>query len=796
MRIAARKARQFVVLGGVLGAWFAGAWVEAQEEPAGGEQAVSPNAPGNGVAGDAVTDDAATVDATNSGPTVRAPTIYVIGTPEELLDIGGSGAVIRADEFRSQSYDDVSQALRKVPGVYLRGEDGFGLFPNISLRGVDTTRSAKVTVMEDGVLTAPATYSAPAAYYSPTAGRMSSIEVLKGSSQILYGPHITGGVINYQSTPIPLERTIYLKALYGRYNEQRAHAYVGETVSTEWGDFGFLVEGYYRASDGFKRIDKTPDFRRGADETGFTNGEPLLKLSWEPNTAVYNRFEVKLGYSDRNANETYLGLAEDDFDDDPFRRYAATRFDEIQSNHGRSYLRHTIEPTDSATLTTTAYYNRFHRDWFKLQDVRDENGVRQSLSRSLAEASTHLRTLRGEAAGELRVRHNDRTYYVWGVESVWKDEFTTGDIDHEVTGSARFHYDKVRRDQRNELFTQEANGTISARDPGVPGDAGRRQQKSRALALAVQDRLRFRDWAITPGLRYEHVDQRFSDSNTLERGQENLDLLAGGIGATYDLTGELSFFGGVHSGYSIPGPRAASRNDLEEERSYGVELGPRYTHASGALRAEGAVFFTRFRDLIVIDNVGGTGTGDTENAGTVNTYGVEFAAAFDPGAMYQWEFKNPWHLSFTYTRAELRDDSQSTDAESIFSGAEKGNLLPYIPEFVLSFGTGIEWGDYGAFVSGSFTDSMFTSANNTSRQINGAGQPDARFGKTDSYVVVDLALHYQMRPEARLLAGVHNLFDEEYVASRHPHGPRPGQPLFAYVGLELTLGGVSESAEP
>jgi len=91
--------------------------------------------------------------------------VVVIGSKQNVERMPGSGAFIAETDFRAFAYDDVSQIIRRTPGVYIRQEDGYGLFPNISLRGVSTTRNGKITVMEDGILMAPAAYSDPSAYY-------------------------------------------------------------------------------------------------------------------------------------------------------------------------------------------------------------------------------------------------------------------------------------------------------------------------------------------------------------------------------------------------------------------------------------------------------------------------------------------------------------------------------------------------------------------------------------------------------------------------------------------------------
>lgn len=121
----------------------------------------------------------------------------ILGSKFQARNRTGSAYYISPEEIRKFGYTDINRMLKAIPGVNMYEEDGFGLRPNISLRGTKAERSERISIMEDGILAAPAPYSAPAAYYFPNAARMEAVEVLKGSSQVQYGPFTTGGLLTW-----------------------------------------------------------------------------------------------------------------------------------------------------------------------------------------------------------------------------------------------------------------------------------------------------------------------------------------------------------------------------------------------------------------------------------------------------------------------------------------------------------------------------------------------------------------------------------------------------------------------
>jgi len=694
----------------------------------------------------------------------------VVGSREGAWELPGSAAYIDATEFRAKGYTNVNRILSAVPGVYLREEDGYGNFPNISMRGADGTRAEKVTLMEDGILAAPAPYAAPSAYYSPRAARMAGLEVLKGSSQIKYGPQTTAGVLNYLSTPIPEGNedgtpNFYWRSTYGSDNTFFNHAYYGNTLETSNGRFGYLFELYHETSDGFRKLD-------GGGDTGFTTWEPMLKLFWEPDSALKQRFELKYGYTDFDADETYVGLSDADFAASPYRRYAGTQFDNMLTEQNRSYLKWIVEPNEDFSFETAVYYNNFSRNWYKIRnvDVTDPGDVA---------------LLNGTAAGDIDIRANARDYEAYGIQFAALYEFETGKLEHDLEFGARLHYDEVRRLQRDDVITSTGTGAngFSISSVGAVGSGGNRFESSESISLWVTDEIDFGKLALSPGFRYESMSLDNTDyvsdasfTQTADRhGSES--YFAPGIGFTYDINDDNKLFGGVFKGYSIAGPRSILNDGVAKEESLGYELGAR--HRSNGVTAELVGFFTDYSNLIATNN--GFGLDNTNrNVGQAEVYGLEALVSYDLGEEKSLGYGIPMYVSATWTSAELKSQVAAGGAEGIYDGGDDGSNIPYVPEWQIAAGVGLAFEDWGVNLDMTYRSMTYGTANNFNAPVT-----DQMQGKIDAALIFDLSSYYQVTEELKLVGGIQNLFDEQYISSRMPLGARAGTPRALYAGFEM-----------
>ena len=710
--------------------------------------------------------------------------LTVTGIVPDLFELPGSAAVVAGEDFRARGYTNLKQIAATAPGVFVRDEDGFGNFPNISIRGVDGTRSAKVTLMEDGILTAPSPYSAPNAYYSPKSGRMAGIEFLKGSSQVMYGPHTTGGVVNFLSTPIPTEeRRFFSRLTAGSYGNVFNQTWLGGVTQTEAGKVGALVELHTQLSDGFRQIDGV------GRRSGYTLTEPMVKLSWEPSGGLRQRFELKVGQTDFDADESYAGLSEADLRARPDRRYASSRFDHHVAEQWRTYLKWSAEPDKSLRLDSALYFNRFDRMWDKLDGITPAPGLLSNIGEALVHAPS-LALLRGD-----RVTGNDGSFYTnkalrqheaYGWQGAVTKRLEAGAVRHELTAGLRIHRDDAGGSNQRITYAVD-DGVIGAGTPGAVSSAG--YQQTVATAFFIEDSIRTGALTLRPGLRYEYLNMGSTSAAGAYAPTTNA-MVMGGLGFTCALNAEHALFGGVYRGGSAANP-AGYAAGARSESSLGKELG--WRGRKGATSWELVAFHTDFHDLIApVVGVAGGGLLAVTNGGGAVSYGLEALLRHDL-AGGERGYKVPVYAGLTWTHARFKDivGSRLGNSAGIFAGAEDGHDIPYIPEWKLAAGAGLESGPYAGSLDLSYYSSTWgTGYNANPRLVDGTialADPSAIDGRVDGLLTVDLNLRWQCTRTFRVVGGVQNLLDRRAIISRAPLGGRANAPRTLFLGGELAF---------
>ena len=702
-----------------------------------------------------------------AGKALPLDPLTVIGAPARIGTLPGSAHLVTRRDLERQHPVDLHRALAEVPGVTVQEEEGFGLRPNISLRGTDPERSRNITALEDGILIAPAPYASPSIHILPPVGRLAGIEILKGSSQIKYGPRTQGGVINLLTTAIPDRFGGNLEVSAGPDGQGRVHAGAGDSRAHA----GYLVEFFQDARDGFQRL---PD---GAP-TGYQLRDYLakLRLNTGRDAPGYQEIELKVSRNTQSSHASYLGLAEADFREDPYARYPASRNDRWDSERDVLQLRYAWRPLDWLDVDAAAYRQTLEREWYK---VASAAGV--PIASALRDPGAHPRAydaLRGLGTLEdtLELEGNLRDFESRGIQASTVMRHAWRGLRQEMELGVRYHEDSENRREYADRWLLES-GALEMVKKGAEGEKSNRLAEARAWAFHARDRLAFGRFGLVPGVRFESIElERENWGGDLERANPgrvdagDVQVWAFGLGGTWQAGPALNLFAGFHQGISplVPG----NSDSADAERSYNYEAGVRSGLGAADLEATG--FLTDYRNLLGTElaAAGGLSTEKQYNGGGVLVYGLEAAIRADAGTLAGWPFRVPLRLVYTFTHSEFRS-SFSSPLEQ-WQSVEKGDGLPYIPSHQVAAGAGFQYRRLSLDVMGKYVGRM--------RTVAGRGDipPEESAG---DYAFIDASAEATLFGPASVYLAVRNLMDEVGVASRNPAGVRPTMPRTVVAGI-------------
>ncbi len=636
--------------------------------------------------------------------TIQLGTVTVLGRQQEAQLLPGSVSLVTdaiMGRVQARSTEDV---LRRVPGIYVKGEEESAVVVNVGVRGLPAG-DYKTLVLEDGVPIQPGIFVGNARYYNPRIQRMRGAEVLKGAASLRYGPNTIGGVINYQTkTP---DDGVSISGRVSSWNTYETTVEVGG--STPAGDAHFGVIATRAESDGF--MDKRYDTTDVMVKTGTAIGA--------------NQFVgVKFLYYETDANISYRGLFPDAY-------RAGARFnpapdDWFLTTRKAFDVSHEWFIHPDVTLQTQVYWSEMSRDYWRFQLV-DDNPT-----------TTNADGFRVWNFGD-EVQGNNRTFERLGLDSRLA-------LQHGLFGMGNEAEFGVR------VITEEMLDQTIRADRATPRTPNQpllrhRLDSADSLALFGQNRFDATDrFAVTAGLRVETYEQKRDDVRRTRSADpfSNTEFMPG-IGVSYRIDPLAQLYGSVYRAFAPPLVGSVIGVDTpptKAETSVNIEFGIRGD--DGRLHYEVTAFQMDFSNQV---DPGVSGIRDP-NEGSALIQGMEAALGY--------AFENGLYVDGNVTWVPTAEFGEDRPGDAL-----KGNRLPYSPEWTANLSVGYQHGRLQANLLLNVVDEVFGDGMNarafTTEKTGTWG------GLIPSYYTVDLTGRYALRSNVSVFGAIKNLTDEEYI---------------------------------
>jgi len=549
------------------------------------------------------------------------------GLQNGLQKFAGSRTVMSAGDIQDSGASTIEDALRHIPGVQVTDNSSSGgsnMSLNIGVRGLDGRFSPRSTVLVDGIPLAVAPYGQPQLSFAPVSlNSIESIDVVRGGGAVRYGPQNVGGIINFNTRPIPAEpftgdATVrYNSFSHGRSNRQ----------------YSAFIGGQHEDGIGMALLYSGGDGSGWRQHSGEHFNDVSLKTRYEisPQAELYS----KLGYYEATT-EVPGGLSAAQYAADPF-----------QSQRTRDFWQGRRSSID------VGYINTLSAD----QEVEIKTYFNSSFR-----ASGLANNFDSSATS---INLQPRNYTVFGFEPRFTQRLQHGDWRHDFTVGYRYLREGSSEDSVDQNLYN--NGSVLKRSS---------QNNSYANSVYIDDQIAWHQWRITPGLRYESVNisrtNKLSNLNGFSDGEQYRQPLPA-LSIAYLASPALTLFANYNTSFAsvqfLQLNLQNYDNQLQAEIAKTTELGARWNQ--NGLKWDATVFDLRFNNQIEYINPYYINQGKTHHRG------------IETRVEYELEKINPVlsglsvYATYAYTKATL---------ESAESGARIGNDLPFYSRNVDSQG--------------------------------------------------------------------------------------------------------------
>ncbi len=735
----------------------------------------------------------------NAVPAV-ATTGTVVGDRQGLLNMEGSAAVVDSEELYTSRVFTTNEALRKVPGIVVRDEEGFGIRPNIGIRGLNPTRSTKTLLLEDGLFLSYSPYGDNASYFHPPMDRFSSVEVFKGTDMLRFGPQTIAGTINYVTPTPPREPAGFVSGTIGSRDYLNGQFNYGGWV----GNFGGMVDYIHKEGDGAR------------DNTHHQIDDVTLKgvVQISPESALIAKFN----YFREDSQVGYTGITEGELRNFGLR-YNPFENDKFNTERIGLSLTHNWDLNEAVSVATSIYHTSFDREWYRQASTTTDAmcNDRAPLVPDPDNPGQFLNFQQQRAAG-LRVNPNlcnqnqgrNRYYDTTGVQQNWSFENQISDATRNLFQAGwRFHSENQERFQINSFSPSARPGlgdvtTISTTNSSQLANPGEvvlgedNDRETKAFSLWASNTFEYDQFSITPIARVESIENTRTNNLGIGgcgtppcSGSDEITEFIPGLAVAYQVNSRVKLFAGIHEGFAPPRVEDGIGNDggsveVDPESSVNLEVGFKSEAILGVV-VDGTYFRNNFDNLIAVGSIAG---GNVPLAqGEALFEGFELFARVDSGKLMRTDWSVYSSVAWTYLwTAEQSTAFTQVGGTNAVLGSAAGNRQPYAPEHTVTARIGYQQRNFDinlemVYVGEQFAD--FANFDNAAA-ATAAGQNGAAgvFGKIDAQTIFNLGATYTYEPtNTDIFFTVKNLFDDDYIVDR-TRGILPGMPRIFHVGVK------------